>query len=155
MQPWQTSKALLKQENSRSFSREATKGMEGIRGELAECMAAVQEESRRNAVLRELIGVVGTEMQRAAEAEKRVQEVEVEECLKRAQKVDYDIEQILQKHNEEVAKINTLKEQVASARSDRVVFSNLFRKLEKEIKRSEEYYRSLTITTEINRQRKA
>jgi hypothetical protein len=36
-----------------------------------------------------------------------------------------------------VARINTLKEQVDSARSDRVVFSNLFRKLEKEIKHSE------------------
>jgi hypothetical protein len=63
------------------------------------------------------------------EAEKQAQAVEVEETLKRAQKVEYDIEQILQKHNEEVAKINTLKEQVAAARSDRVVFSNLFRKL--------------------------
>lgn len=62
----------------------------------------------------------------------------VEETLKRAHKMEYDIEQILQKHNEEVAKIITLKEQVAAARSDRVVFSNLFRKLEKEIKRSEE-----------------
>lgn len=33
----------------------------------------------------------------------------VEETLKRAHKVEYDIEQILQKHNEEVAKIITLK----------------------------------------------
>lgn len=80
-------------------------------------------------VLRELIEVVGCEMQRAEEAEKQLQEVRMEESLKRAQKTEYDIEQILQKHNEEVARINTLKEQVASARSDRVVFSNLFRKL--------------------------
>jgi len=46
-------------------------------------------------------------------------------------KVEYDIEQILVKHNEEIAKINSLKEQTASARSDRVVFSNLFKKIEK------------------------
>jgi len=61
----------------------------------------------------------------------------------------------LQKHNEEVARINALKEQVASARSDRVVFSNLFRKIEKEIRRNEEIYRSLTIRTEAERYRKA
>lgn len=48
-------------------------------------------------------------------------------------KINYDIEQILQKHNEEIAKINQLKEQAASSRTDRVVFSNLFRKIEKEI----------------------
>ena len=61
----------------------------------------------------------------------------------------------MQKHNEEVARINALKEQVASARSDRVVFSNLFRKIEKEIRRNEEIYRSLTIRTEAERYRKA
>ena len=38
-------------------------------------------------------------MQRLGEAEKRVLEVEVEARLKQAQKVEYDIEQILQKHN--------------------------------------------------------
>ena len=49
----------------------------------------------------------------------------------------------MQKSNEEVARIHHLKEQVASSRSDRVVFSNLFKKIEKEIKQSEEYYKNL------------
>ena len=68
------------------------------------------------------------------DSQKHVKDVEHEETLKRAHKIEYDIEQILQKHNEEIAKINSLKEQSASARSDRIVFSNLFRKIEKEIK---------------------
>ncbi len=57
--------------------------------------------------------------------------IQHEESLKKIQKAEYDIEQILQKYNEEVARINNLKEQVASARTDRVVFSNLFKKIEK------------------------
>lgn len=76
-----------------------------------------------------------------------MEEFETEQALKKAQKVEYDIKQILQKHNEEVARINTLKEQVASARSERVVFSNLFRKLEKELKLSQEQYRSVIVST--------
>jgi hypothetical protein len=46
-----------------------------------------------------------------------------------------------------VARINSLKEQVSSARSDRVVFSNLFKKIEKEIKQNEEHYNSLIAKT--------
>ena len=61
------------------------------------------------------------------------------------------MDQILQKHNEEVARINNLKELVASARSDRVVFSNLFKKIEKEIKQNEEHYTSIIAKTEISR----
>ncbi len=46
-------------------------------------------------------------------------------------KEEYDIEQVLQKHNEEVAKINVLREQVSFSRRERVVYSNLFKKIEK------------------------
>lgn len=49
-------------------------------------------------------------------------------------KEEYDIEQIQQKHNEEVAKINTLREQISFSRRERVVYSSLFKKIEKEIK---------------------
>jgi len=44
------------------------------------------------------------------------------------------MDQILQKHNEEIARISLLREQVNSARTDRVVFSALFKAIEKEIK---------------------
>lgn len=54
-----------------------------------------------------------------------------------------------------MARIHNLKEQVASSRSDRVVFSNLFKKIEKEIKQNEEYYKSLIVKTEINREKLA
>ncbi len=60
---------------------------------------------------------------------------------KKIKKVEYDIKQILHKYNEEIAKINWLKEQANSARDERVVYSNLFNKIEKEIKHYEELYR--------------
>ena len=53
---------------------------------------------------------------------------------KKVKKVEYDIKQILHKYNEEIAKINQLKEQANAARDERVVYSNLFNKIEKEIK---------------------
>lgn len=48
--------------------------------------------------------------------------------------MEYDIKQILHKYNEEIAKINSLKEDANAARDERVVYSNLFNKIEKEIK---------------------
>ena len=48
--------------------------------------------------------------------------------------MEYDIKQILQKYNEEIAKIKNLKEDANASRDERVVYSNLFNKIEKEIK---------------------
>lgn len=44
-------------------------------------------------------------------------------------KVEYDIKQIEHKFNEEIAKINWLKEQANASRDERVVYSNLFNKI--------------------------
>lgn len=49
-------------------------------------------------------------------------------------KYQYEVDQILQKHNEQIAKIHSLKDMANSSRSERVVYSSLFKKLEKEIK---------------------
>lgn len=49
-------------------------------------------------------------------------------------KEEYEIDQVLQKYNEEVARIAGLREQVNSSRTDRVVFSALFKTIEREIK---------------------
>lgn len=58
----------------------------------------------------------------------------MKENRKKMVKLEYDIEQILQKHNQQIAKIAHLKENVAAGRADRVVFSKLFQKIEREIK---------------------
>lgn len=60
---------------------------------------------------------------------------------KKIKKVQYDIKQILHKYNEEIAKINNLKEQANAARDERVVYSNLFNKIQKEIKHYAEIYK--------------
>lgn len=64
---------------------------------------------------------------------------------KKIKKVQYDIKQILHKYNEEIAKINQLKEQANASRDERVVYSNLFNKIEKEIKHYEEIYKQTLI----------
>jgi len=51
----------------------------------------------------------------------------------------------LHKYNEEIAKINQLKEQANASRDERVVYSNLFNKIEKEIKHYEEIYKQTLI----------
>lgn len=63
--------------------------------------------------------------------------------------MEYDIKQILHKYNEEIAKINSLKEEANAARDERVVYSNLFNKIEKEIKHYEEIYKQTLIKNEI------
>ena len=67
---------------------------------------------------------------------------------KATKKVQYEIDQISQKHNEEIAKIQKLKELSSSRRSERVVYSNLFKKLEKEIKHYEDIYKEHLIKCE-------
>ena len=42
-----------------------------------------------------------------------------------------DIDKIEQKRNQQVAKIGELKEKASESRSERVVYSNLFKKMEK------------------------
>lgn len=70
---------------------------------------------------------------------------------KKMSKEEYEIDQILQKYNEEVARINTLREMANSARTDRVVYSALFKKIEWEIKHYQNLYREMILKTEANK----
>ena len=45
--------------------------------------------------------------------------------------MEYDIEQINNKQNEEKAVVGQLKENIAAARAERVVFSKLFQSIER------------------------
>lgn len=55
----------------------------------------------------------------------------------------------MHKYNEEIAKINSLKEEANASRDERVVYSNLFNKIEKEIKHYEEIYKQTLIKNEM------
>jgi hypothetical protein len=63
--------------------------------------------------------------------EKQVHIKQKDKERKRIGKEEYLIAQRLIKYNEEIAKIAKLREQVDSARTDRVVYSALFKKIEK------------------------
>ena len=80
--------------------------------------------------------------------QKKEEELDNTNHEKLVKKINYDIDQILQKHNEEIARISLLKEEASSRRSERVVYSNLFKKLEKEIKYYEEIYKDQLMKSE-------
>jgi hypothetical protein len=69
----------------------------------------------------------------------------IEVLSKRQKKLEYDTEQIVIKHNESLAQINNLKEQVNIARSERVIYSGIFKNLEKELRQQEEEFKCLLI----------
>jgi hypothetical protein len=68
---------------------------------------------------------------KAEQTEKRIVKPKIDKERRKMEKEEYVIDQILQKHNEEVARITALREQVDSSRTDRVVFSALFKKIER------------------------
>lgn len=74
------------------------------------------------------------EYQTTKKKEEEAEEVKRDKLISKYQ---YEVDQILQKHNEEIAKIHNLKDLTNSKRSERVVYSSLFKKLEKEIKHYE------------------
>jgi uncharacterized protein YoxC len=82
----------------------------------------------------EVIGLLKGEMSEVQAVQRNEEEYESNNFEKKIKKVEYDIKQILHKYNEEIAKINSLKEDANAARDERVVYSNLFNKIEKEIK---------------------
>ena len=67
--------------------------------------------------LSSLISLLKGEMSEFQTKQKKVQEIEDGEFEKKKKKLQYDIDQILQKKNEQIAKINVLKEKANSCRS--------------------------------------
>lgn len=82
-------------------------------------------------VLKELVSILNNEDKKSKKEEFLEINRMVDQKEKKLKKQEYDIEQILQRHNEVIAKINVLKEQISSSRRERVVYSNLFKKIEK------------------------
>ena len=80
-------------------------------------------------------------MNQVQAVQRNEEEYQANNFEKKIKKVQYDIKQILHKYNEEIAKINNLKEQANAARDERVVYSNLFNKIQKEIKHYAEIYK--------------
>ncbi|KAL4426281.1 hypothetical protein ABPG74_018698 [Tetrahymena malaccensis] len=59
--------------------------------------------------------------------------------------LEYKLEKTRSRHNESLAQINMLKEQVNMARRERVIFSNVFKKLESDIKLKDEEFKKYMI----------
>lgn len=81
--------------------------------------------------LESLIHLLKGEMNKMQATQKNEEELQSNTYEKTVKKIAYDVKQLEQKHNEEVAKINHLKDQANAARDERVVYSNLFKKIEK------------------------
>ena len=65
----------------------------------------------------ELISLLKGEMMKYQTQQKKEEETDNANHEKLVKKINYDIEQILQKHNEKIARISLLKEQASSRRS--------------------------------------
>lgn len=53
--------------------------------------------------------------------------------IRKERKLEYDIDQLVQKHNESLCAINQAIVTVNAARSQRVIYSNIFNSIEKEL----------------------
>lgn len=58
--------------------------------------------------------------------------------LKKVKTLEYKLEKIRMRHNESLAEIKSLKEEVNAARRERVIFDSVFKKLETDLKLKEE-----------------
>jgi hypothetical protein len=108
----------------------------------------LQEEQERHEALKIVIEEIEEKIsagQTLPRAESQPGSESLVELEKARNKLEYDLEQIIQKHNESLAQINLLKEQVNVARSERVIYSNIFKDLEKEINFYEERLKALII----------
>lgn len=60
---------------------------------------------------------------------------------KKVKTLEYRLEKTRQRHNESLAEIKRLKEEVNAARRERVIFDNVFKKLETDLKMKEEEFK--------------
>ena len=102
-------------------------------------------------MLQELIIILKGEMSKMNTKDKEVKEREEAELERTLKKLREDIDKIEQKRNQQVAKISELKETASCRRSERVVYSNLFKKMEKELKQHEELYKEELLKNEIRK----
>lgn len=58
----------------------------------------------------------------------------IPQLIKKEKQLEYKLEKARCRHNEALAQINLMKEDVNIARRERVIFSNVFKKLETDIK---------------------
>lgn len=66
---------------------------------------------------------------------------EVPHLQKKVKTLEYRLEKTRQRHNESLAEIKRLKEEVNAARRERVIFDNVFKKLETDLKSKEEEFK--------------
>ena len=63
---------------------------------------------------------------------------ELPNLVKKVKTLEYTLEKIRMRHNESLAEIKRLKEEVNAARRERVIFDSVFKKLESDLKLKEE-----------------
>lgn len=73
---------------------------------------------------------------------------------KKVKTLEYRLEKTRQRHNESLAEIKRLKEDVNAARRERVIFDNVFKKLETDLKfKEEEFKKYLLENLQVEKER--
>lgn len=103
--------------------------VEELQKELHRCIMSLNQESEKHKILESLTNILKGEMSAVKAVQRTSEQFVACGIEKKVKKVEYDIKQIEHKFNEEIAKINWLKEQANASRDERVVYSNLFNKI--------------------------
>eukprot|EP01016_Furgasonia_blochmanni_P050437 TRINITY_DN7795_c0_g1_i3.p1 TRINITY_DN7795_c0_g1~~TRINITY_DN7795_c0_g1_i3.p1 ORF type:complete len:638 (-),score=166.91 TRINITY_DN7795_c0_g1_i3:150-2063(-) len=110
------------------------------------------EQKRQNDLLRE-IEITKSAMQERQSSHMNADGVDAGTLQKKIKLLDHKLEKTLQRHNQALAQIRELEEEINSLRRDRVIYDNVYKKLEKELKLKEsELQRCIKKSMEIQAQ---
>ncbi|KAM3144531.1 hypothetical protein pb186bvf_003400 [Paramecium bursaria] len=120
--------------------------MEVIQEESTAFAKKIEIESKKQRDLEQLIALAEQQLYDHRKKMSTSDGVQLPNLIKKQKTFESQLEQIKLKHNESLAEINQLMEQINIARRERVIFSNVFKKLESDIRaKEEEFKRQLLI----------
>ncbi|CAD8057895.1 unnamed protein product [Paramecium sonneborni] len=124
--------------------------MNTLQEECAQYAKKIEVESKKQRDLEQLIQNAEQQLQDHRKKMSNSDGIQLPSLIKKQKTLESQLEQIKLKHNESLAEINQLMEQINTARRERVIYSNVFKKLESDIRaKEEEFKKQLLIRKQI------
>ncbi|CAD8132371.1 unnamed protein product [Paramecium octaurelia] len=124
--------------------------MNSLQEECASYAKKIEVESKKQRDLEQLIQNAEQQLQDHRKKMSNSDGIQLPSLIKKQKTLESQLEQIKLKHNESLAEINQLMEQINTARRERVIYSNVFKKLESDIRaKEEEFKKQLLIRKQI------
>ncbi|KRX03214.1 P-loop containing nucleoside triphosphate hydrolase [Pseudocohnilembus persalinus] len=119
--------------------------IEQIQEESVQLATQIELESKKNKDLNELIVISKEEMQENKLELSKADGNALPQLQTRFKQLEYQLEKTRSKQNNSQAQIGQYKELLNSARRERVIFSNVFKKLESDLKKKDEEFKKLIL----------